>query len=206
MSGADNQTIEDEQRYRASAYALLAGLLRAAPDQALLDTVSGLSPDGDAPSDADVEVDELGLAMSNLAVAARGRNLALLEQEYNNLFIGVGKGEVVPYGSWHLTGFLMEQPLSDLRDDLRALGFERSDDTHEPEDHAAAIFEVFSVMIFEVFSLPQQQVFFKTHMQPWLERFFADLGEARSADYYRNVAQFGVAFLKLESAYLSMQS
>jgi TorA maturation chaperone TorD len=206
MPGADNQTIEEEQRYRASAYALLAGLLRAAPDQALLDTVSSLSPEGDDLAVAEVEVDELGLAMSSLAAASRGRDLALLEQEYNNLFIGVGKGEIVPYGSWYLTGFLMEQPLSDLRDDLRALGFERSDDTREPEDHVAAIFEVFSVMIAEASSLPPQQVFFKTHMQPWLERFFADLGKARSADYYRNVSQFGAAFLKLESAYLSMQS
>jgi TorA maturation chaperone TorD len=202
MPGADNQTIEEEQRYRASAYALLAGLLRAAPDQTLLDTVSSLSPEGDDLAEAD----NLGLAMSSLAAASRGRDLALLEQEYNNLFIGVGKGEIVPYGSWYLTGFLMEQPLSDLRDDLRALGFERSDDTREPEDHAAAIFEVFSVMISDASSLQPQQVFFETHMQPWLERFFADLGEARSADYYRNVAQFGAAFLKLESAYLSMQS
>ena len=170
MSGADNQTIEEEQRYRASAYALLAGLLRAAPDQALLDYVSSLSPDGDDL--AEVEIDELGLAMSSLAEASRGRDLALLEQEYNNLFIGVGKGEIVPYGSWYLTGFLMEQPLSDLRDDLRALGFERSDDTREPEDHAAAIFEVFSVMIADASSLSLQQVFFNKHMHPWLERFF----------------------------------
>jgi hypothetical protein len=77
MSGADNQTIEDEQRYRASAYALLAGLLRAAPDQALLDYVSGLSPDGDDQTDADA----LSLAMSSLAEASRGRDLDLLEQE-----------------------------------------------------------------------------------------------------------------------------
>lgn len=204
MPGTDNQSIEDEQRYRASAYALLAGLLRAAPDQALLDYVSGLSPDGNDPGDD--QADDLGLAMSSLAAAARGRDPTLLEEEYNSLFIGVGKGEVVPYGSWYMTGFLMEQPLSDLRDDLRTLGFERSENTHEPEDHAAALFEVFSVMISEASGLPQQQVFFKTHMQPWLERFFADLGEARSADFYRNVAQFGAAFLKLEFAYLTMHS
>jgi len=206
MPDTDNQTIEDEQRYRASAYALLAGLLRAAPDQALLDYVSSLSPDGDALVDADIEADELGQAMSNLAEASRGQDPALLGQEYNDLFIGIGKGEVVPYGSWYLTGFLMEQPLSDLRDDLRALGFERSDDTHEPEDHAAAIFEVFSVMISDDSSLSAQQVFFEKHMQPWLERFFADLGDARSAGFYRNVALFGAAFMKLESAYLSMHS
>jgi len=63
-----------------------------------------------------------------------------------------------------------------------------------------------SVMIADGFSLQQQQVFFETHMQPWLERFFADLGQARSADFYKPVAQFGAAILKLESAYISMRS
>ena len=200
MTSTDDASIEQEQRYRASAWALLAALLRAAPDRALLDHVGKLSPEGDDESD------ELHGAMSNLASAAPGRDPARLEEEFNNLFIGVGKGETVPYGSWYLTGFLMEQPLSDLRDDLRALGFERSDDTHEPEDHVAAILEVFSVMIADGFSLQQQQGFFETHMQTWLERFFTDLGQARSADFYKPVAQFGAAILKLESAYLSMRS
>ena len=100
----------------------------------------------------------------------------------------------------------MEQPLSELRDDLRTLGFERSESTREPEDHVAAIFEVFSVMILEASSLSQQLIFFNKHMRPWLERFFVDLGKARSANFYRYVAQFGAAFLQLESAYLSMQS
>jgi len=200
MTTADDANIEEEQRYRASAWALLAALLRAAPDQALLDHVGKLSPDGDDDSD------DLHVAMSSLASTAQGWDPARLEAEYNNLFIGVGRGETVPYGSFYLTGFLMEQPLSDLRDDLRALGFERSQDTHEPEDHAAAILEVFSVMINDGFSLQQQQGFFETHMLSWLERFFADLGRAQSADFYRPVAQFGAAILKLESAYLSMRS
>jgi TorA maturation chaperone TorD len=43
-------------------------------------------------------------------------------------------------------------------------------------------------------------------MRPWLERFFVDLGKAQNADFYRYVAQFGVAYLQLESAYLSMRS
>jgi TorA maturation chaperone TorD len=200
MSNDDNPVLENEQRYRASAYALLAALLRAAPDQALLDHVSGLSPDGEG------EFDELAEAMGELAKAARTQDVAALELEYNDLFIGVGRGEVVPYGSWYLTGFLMEQPLSDLREHLGALGFERSENTREPEDHAAALFEVFSVMIGEAFSLSRQQEFFQLRMLPWLERFFADLGQARSAQFYRSVARFGAAFLKLESAYLSMQS
>ena len=200
MPTAEDEALENEQRYRAGAYGLLAALLRAAPEQALLDHLVELSPHSDA------EPDTLFEAMSGLATAARNIDLNQLEDEYNALFIGVGKGEVVPYESWYLTGFLMEQPLSDLRDDLRALGFERSQDTHEPEDHATAILEVFSVMITDGFSLQQQQGFFETHMHSWLERFFTDLGEARSADFYKPVAQFGAAILKLESAYLSMRS
>ncbi len=200
MATTDEEIIEDEQRYRASAYALLAALLRATPDQALLDHVATLSPE------SDVESDELSEAMAALAAAARQQKPADLEDEYNNLFIGIGKGEVVPYGSWYLTGFLMEQPLSDLRDDLRALGFERNPEIHEPEDHIAAIFEVFSVMISDAVDSAEQQRFFEKHMKPWLSRFFADLGDARSADFYRHVAQFGAAFLELEQRYLLMRS
>ena len=200
MPTAADGNLEDEQRYRAGAYGLLAALLRAVPDQMLLDHLVALSPQSDA------EADVLAEAMASLADVARSYSPAQIEEEYQNLFIGIGKGEVVPYGSWYLTGYLMEQPLSDLRDDLRALGFERSADTHEPEDHAAAIFEVISVMIADASSLAEQKRFFDSHMKTWLERFFADLGNARSADFYKPVAQFGAAFIKLELAYFSMHS
>ena len=200
MPIAEDGTLEDEQRYRAGAYSLLAALLRAVPEQSLLDHLIALSPQGDAEPDA------LSEAMSELADTAIRHSVAQIEEEYHSLFIGIGKGEVVPYGSWYLTGFLMEQPLSDLRDDLRALGFERSTDTHEPEDHVAAIFEVYSVMISDASGLSEQQRFFATHMKPWLEQFFTDLGNAGSAKFYKSVAQFGAAFIELESAYLSMHS
>jgi TorA maturation chaperone TorD len=196
----DDAMIDNEQRYRAAAYGLLAALLRASPDQALLDHLGNLSPDGDA------EPDELTQAMSELADVAGKVDPDQLEDEYNALFIGIGKGEVVPFGSWYMTGFLMEQPLSDLRNDLQVLGFERDANTREPEDHAGAIFEVFSVMISDDFSLDQQQDFFEKHMQPWLKLFFADLGKARSAQFYKPVAHFGAAFIELEQTYLSMRS
>ena len=197
---ADNITIDDEQRYRASACALLAALLRQPPDAELLARVAQLAPEGAA------EADELSQSMASLAEAARDRDPEALEDEYNALFIGVGRGEMVPYGSWYLTGFLMEEPLSHLRDDLAALGFERSDETHEPEDHAAAIFEVFSVMIADAFSHSEQHRFFVKHMKPWLGRFFADLANAKTAEFYKPVARFGAAIIEMESTYLSMHS
>lgn len=197
---ADDTEIETEQQYRASAYSLLAALLRAAPDQPLLDRLVQLSPGGEEPAD------DLSQAMAGLAEAAARYDPDQLEDEFHALFIGIGQGELSPYGSWYLTGFLMEKPLSDLRDDLRRLGFERSAETREPEDHAAALFEVFSVMINDTHSLDGQREFFEKHMQPWLGRFFDDLGAARAADFYRFVAPFGAAFMELEQTYLSMRS
>ena len=199
MPAADAM-IDEEQVYRASAYSLLAALLRSPPDQALLERLGQLSPSGDAESD------ELLDAMREVAENADKFTPEQLDDEYHALFIGIGRGELVPYGSWYLTGFLMEQPLSELRDDLRRLGFERSPDTREPEDHISAIFEVFSVIIADGSSLDMQQKFFNKHMDSWLERFFGDLANAKSAEFYRPVARFGAAFVELEKAYLSMRN
>lgn len=198
MPAADAM-IDDEQVYRASAYSLLAALLRAPPDQALLERLVELSPSGDRESDDLLE------AMRQVAENAKEFTHDQIDDEYHALFIGLGRGELVPYGSWYMTGYLMEQPLSDLRDDLRSLGFERSPDTHEPEDHISAIFEVFSVIIADGSSLEMQQNFFNKHMNSWLERFFSDLGKAGSANFYQPVARFGAAFIELEKAYLSMR-
>jgi TorA maturation chaperone TorD len=193
------QAIDQEQRYRASAYGLLAGLLRAAPDQALLDQLSGLGNAGEE------EGDDLMLAMSTLALSAQRHTPEAIEDEFHSLFIGLGRGEVVPYGSWYLTGFLMEKPLSDLRDDLARLGFERSEDVAEPEDHAAALSEVISIMIGDATDLSTQNQFFQTHMVNWMGQFFDDLGNASSSVFYKSVARFGAAFIALEQQYFSMQ-
>lgn len=191
--------IDEEQHYRASAYALIAALLREAPDQAMLDRLGGLSQQ--APADGD----DLLLAMSILALSAKSHTPSSIEDEFHNLFIGLGKGEVVPYGSWYLTGFLMEKPLSDLRDDLARLGYERNPSVVEPEDHGAALCEVISLMIAEGTELSVQDSFFQSHMANWMSSFFADLSEAKSAIFYKAVGRFGAAFIALEKEYFSMQ-
>jgi TorA maturation chaperone TorD len=192
--------IDEEQHYRASAYALVAALLRAAPDQEMLDRLGGLSqqvsPDGD----------DLLLAMSTLALSANIHTPLAIDDEYHNLFIGFGKGEVTPYGSWYLTGFLMEKPLSDLRDDLARLGYERNASVVEPEDHVAALCEVISLMIAEGTDLSVQNNFFQSHMASWVDKFFTDLSEAKSASFYKAVGRFGAAFIAFENEYFSMQT
>ena len=190
-----------EQQYRASTYSLLAALLRAAPDQNLLNILSELVSEKNNNED-----DAILLSMTALSLSAKMLSPDSIEDEYHQLLIGLGRGEVVPYGSWYLTGFLMEQPLSDLRDDLVTLGFERNDNICEPEDHAAALCEVFSLLISEGIDIDHQHNFFKTHMSPWIGRFFDDLSDAKSAVFYKSVGRFGSAFIAFEGEYFSMQT
>lgn len=187
-----------EQHYRAGAYALLASLLGGAPDQERLGWVSGFAV-------VDQSGDEMALAMSMLGLAAKSCSPETIDDEYHALFIGLGRGELVPYGSWYLTGFLMERPLGRLRNDLAALGFQRDPAVHEPEDHVAALCEVMQLLISEGVAHEQQSQFFNTHMADWFKRFFVDLSEARSAVFYRAVGRFGIAFMDLEQRYLAMQ-
>ncbi|MCZ6577894.1 MAG: molecular chaperone TorD family protein [Gammaproteobacteria bacterium] len=195
-----NEALDEEQIYRASAHGLIAALLRSAPDQGMLERLTGLSP-GVVP-----EGDELLLAMSTLALSAKLHTTASIDDEYHELFIGLGKGEVVPYGSWYLTGFMMEKPLSDLRDDLARLGYVRNTSVVEPEDHVAALCEVISLMITEGVDLSTQRNFSQSHMTEWMGRFFADLSEAKSAIFYKSVGRFGAAFMAFENEYFSMQT
>ncbi len=185
-----------EQQYRASAYSILAALLRKVPTVEVLEHVANFSQVG-------VDEDELLLSMSTLGLAAKSSELSAIDDEYHDLFIGLGRGELVPYGSWYLTGYLMEKPLSILRDDLVALGFERDENIVEPEDHVAALCEVMSLLISdEEVSAETQTIFFEKHMSPWMDRFYSDLSEAESAVFYRAVGRFGSAFLNLEKQYL----
>ncbi|MEA3302206.1 MAG: molecular chaperone TorD family protein [Pseudomonadota bacterium] len=186
-----------EQQYRAAAYALLAALLRNPPDAGLLSQVSGFSQD-------DASTDELGLSMSMLGLAASSCNVQQVDDEFHDLFIGLGRGELVPYGSWYLTGFLMEKPLSRLRDDLALLGFERAGNFTEPEDHVAALCEVMVMLIGECEDESTQKKFFEAHIGSWFERFFSDLSEAKSAVFYKSVGRFGAMFTALEKRYLNM--
>ncbi len=194
--GLDNEKSNQEQLYRASAYSIVAALLRKVPTNEVLEHVANFS-------DVAVDEDEMLLSMSTLGLAAKSSELSAIDDEYHDLFIGLGRGELVPYGSWYLTGYLMEKPLSILRDDLKLLGFERDEAVVEPEDHVAALCEVMSLLILDsVASQEIQTIFFEKHISPWMDRFFDDLSEAESAVFYRAVGRFGSAFLNFEKQYL----
>ena len=191
------QTFADEQQYRAAAYSILAALLRDIPTQETLDQVAEFAK-------VEIDEDELLLAMSSLGLSVEAVDKESISDEFHDLFIGLGRGELVPYGSWYLTGYLMEQPLSLLRDDLRALGFERDAAVNEPEDHIAALCEVMSMLITDQTEPGIQARFHKHHISPWCERFFNDLENAKSASFYQAVGRFGSAFMAMDKQYLQI--
>ncbi len=158
---------------RAREYALLAALLTRTPDQQLLDDLAGLR----------VDASPLGFAHAALAEAARCAKLQAVEREYFELFIGIGRGELMPYASYYLTGFLNERPLARLRGDLAVLGIARSDRNCEPEDHIGTLCEAMEGLVIE----------------PWAGRFFADLEGAQGAAFYRSVGTLGRVFVEIET-------
>ncbi len=184
---------DPEVQQRVAVYRLLASLLRDVPSPELLRQIAALEQ-GDTASPVADGADEWQL----LGLAARSSTPAQVDDEFHQLFIGLGRGELVPYGSWYQTGYLMEQPLSRLRDDLARLGFERDESVHEPEDHVAALLEVMSMLIESAEPLTLQLDFYRRHLGSWLMSFFEDLEQARSAVFYRAVARVGRRFVAFE--------
>lgn len=182
--------------FRSHHYALLATLLTSAPSESTLQLLAALK--GDASP--------LGRAHAALAEAARTARPAALEREYFRLFIGVGRGEIVPYESFYLTGFLQEKPLARLRQDLAALGVERSPDLVELEDHIGVLCEIMAGLLDGSFESSDaiQARFFQTHLEPWAPRFFDDLAAAQEAEFYRHVAMLGRTFMTIEAEALAL--
>jgi TorA maturation chaperone TorD len=176
---------------RAQEYALLSALLARAPDAAFLKKLAQLRGDSSP----------LGLAHVALADAAAKTTVAEIEREYFDLFIGIGRGELMPYGSYYLTGFVYERPLARLREDLAQFGVERAEGEIEPEDHAAIVCEIMSGLCSRRFDAPpgSDEVMFDKHLAPWIGRFFSDLSQAETAKFYRHVGALGRVFIDIET-------
>jgi len=190
LYGASARPIDEIDAARAREYLMIASLLRQAPTAATLGQIARLGGD-QSP---------LGMARIALADAAGEANASDVSTEFFSLFIGIGRGELLPYASYYLTGFLHERPLAALREDLGRLGIERADGNFDPEDHLGILFEImggFANGTFEA-DASEQQAFFETHIAPWAERCLADIGVSQSAKFYKHVAAYGLRFIEIE--------
>jgi TorA maturation chaperone TorD len=188
---AASDAIDEMEEARAQEYALIGSLLLHSPDERLLAALSQLR--GDASP--------LGLVHAALAEAAASANAERVEREYFALFIGLGRGELLPYASFYLTGFLNERPLARLRDDLIRFGIARAEAVVEPEDHAGILCEIMSGLAARRLPAPQgtDRAIYERHMAPWIGQFFADLERAETADFYHRVGAVGRIFMQVEA-------
>jgi TorA maturation chaperone TorD len=194
----DTVDVDEIDVARSREYALLSTLLARAPDRVLLEGLAGLR--GDASP--------LGLAHAAVAEAARRATAAGVQREYFDLFIGLGRGELLPYESYYLTGFLLDRPLARLRQDLVRLGIERAAGQAEPEDHAAIVCEVMAGLLsrrFPVSPVADRELF-ERHLSPWIGRFFVDLEHAQAADFYRHIGTLGRVFMNIETEAFALSS
>jgi TorA maturation chaperone TorD len=182
--------IAEEDMARAQEYLLLGSLLRQAPTSQMLAEIARMR--GDAS--------ELGLLHMSLAEAAEDTTADTESKEFFRLFVGVGRGELLPYGSYYQTGFLHERPLARVREDLKRMGVERQDGLYEPEDHLGILFDVMAGLASgQLGGFAEQKAFFARHVEPWAHRLFADLESCASTHFYKAVARVGAAFMSIET-------
>ena len=193
-------TIAEEDRLRADLYGFLSALLASPPDATLLAQTAALTADDT----------ELGRAIGTLAKLASTSAPAAVEREFNALFIGLGRGELLPYASYYLTGFLNEKPLAGLRRDMAALALTRAPNVYEPEDNIASLMEMMGAMIVGRFGPPTpldaQKTFFNAHIGPWAAHFFSDLEGAKTSVFYAPVGTVGRAFMDIEAEAFRMSA
>lgn len=184
--------IADEDALRADLYSFLSALLATPPDRSLIARTAALSGD-DTP---------LGKSIGTLVKLAKATTPAAVEREFNTLFIGLARGELLPYASYYMTGFLNEKPLALLRADMAKHGISRAPNVYEPEDNIASLLEMMAGMIEGRFgqpaSLEAQKTFFNRHIAPWAQHFFTDLEGAKASVFYAPVGAIGKIFMTIE--------
>lgn len=196
---AKKASVNAEDKMRANLYALLGSLLFQRPTAKTLQSLSVLTGD----------TTEMGKAFNTLAKLAKSSDLQKVQEEYDGLFIGMGRGELLPYGSYYLTGFLNEKPLAKLRNSMTDLSIERQEDISEPEDHIGSLFEMMSGLILGNYGSPApittQREFYASHIESWATHFFKDLESAKLSKLYQPVGTIGRLFVEIESNAFSME-
>ena len=186
-----------EDRVRADLYALVSRLFTNAPDRGFLGVLAA------APELPETADSPLAAPYNSLLRASRAMDADAAEQEYTDLFVGVGKSEVNLHGSHWLSGFMMDKPLAELRADLAELGLERRESTPLLEDHLAAVAETMRLLVAggdgrAPAPLEVQRRFFDRRIASWAFDCCDAISACPLANYYRRAAEFTRVFLAIE--------
>jgi TorA maturation chaperone TorD len=196
-------TLPPEEAARADLYALLARLYYDAPDAALLASLAGAE---------EIMAEEssgggagFALAWRDLTLAAAAADPGAVEEEYQALFVGVGKALITPYAGAYLATSTVDAPLVELRDYLARRGIARKTSVSEPEDHIAGLCELMRFLIAEQHApLAEQKSVFDRFLRPAADKLCDAVINCGRAGFYRAVASFTKQFLEVEYAAFSM--
>ncbi len=187
---------DSEELARAELYGLLAQLWLAPPDEAMLQQFRVAVTEAPQPGA------HLEAPWGALVTALRATSGADAAAEHDALFGGVGKPELLAFGSFYLSGYLNDRPLALLRADLAALGLARDTGRIETEDHVAYVLEVMRYLIagddLARCNLEQQRRFFRAHLQPWVEQLCDAVQAHPRARVWHAVAGLSRAFMQVE--------
>ena len=190
--------IDAEEQLRADMYSFLASLLRTEPNAELVNQLTNLESD-DSP---------IGKSIKTLSKLASSMDLPTIRDEYVRIFVGVGRGEILPFASYYLTGFLKDKPLAKLRNDMKEIGIELAENVKEPEDHIASLFDMMSGLILgkfnKKFSISEQKDFFNKHLGPWVDLLMRDIESSKIAVFYSPIGTIGREFIEIERSSFSM--
>jgi len=185
--------LAEEDHLRAQLYQLIAAPFSAPPSAEVLQAFAAIEGDNS----------RLGQALKACADAAGRATQEAEDDAYHELFIGIGSGVLVPFGSYYLTGFLHEKPLAKLRNDMDALGIQHNPDVKEPEDHIASVLEMMAGLIEGRYgttaSLAEQKKFYDAHVSSWASHFFKDLSETKQSAFFAALGVVGSIFMEIEA-------
>ena len=170
---------------------MLARLYYAPPNAELLQNLSGLKRSAGESQSA------FERALGELARIAAAADADAVREEFETVFVGVGKAEVTLYASAYLTRGAHHTPLVEIRDLLAAHGLGRIRDAGEPEDHIAALCDAMRHLVTQE-DIAVQKNFFERYLWPAMNPLCDAIIQCPRIDFYRAVAGLGRAFAELE--------
>jgi len=192
--------IAPEDQARANLYALVSRLFYAPADSHLLAEIC----QGASGAEAEGEASSLVRAWREMQDTCRGAFPALVKQEYDEIFVGVGRAMVTPYLSAYAEPATPDRFLVRLREGLSTLGLARRQSVFEVEDHISGITDVMRWLIQNGHSLEEQEQFFVRFLYTGAVPFYAAVQKAPSVRFYKPVCTFALAFLEVEKTTLEM--
>jgi len=198
--GAAGLTPDPEELARANLYGLVSRLFYAPIDPNLLAEISH----GPGSMEGEETGGGLADAWGGLQKACRNAFPAVVRQEYDTLFVGVGRAEVTPYLSGYAEPSGPDRYLVRLRSQLAAWRLSRRESVFELEDHISGACDAMRWLIESGHGLDEQRYFFVTFVVPGALPFLAAVQNASTSNFYKPVSKFAAAFFDVERAAFEM--